>query len=306
VFLAPRSLAAAVATVAALAVAAPAAAQEEEPPAPGDPGFDLASWIVLEEEATPEPPLVRAAVGFVAWVENRTQIRSDRGGLRGTDLDDLEEEQGLDEGGLAPWIELSVGREVRIGADASFFLRSGEFTRQDDPVAFDGFEMADAGDLVRPRFEFYTASAFIEWDPLLGERYRIGLVGGVRYFRFDMDLEAVRARRSPTKLTRRARGELLSPFFGGLVDLRPFPYLDVRTRVQFMNWSWEEVRLKEARYLEFRVGAALKPIPDVLGIGFEFRFVVIEAETDTGETQDSRLEGALLTSGASLTIELAF
>ena len=39
----------------------------------------------------------------------------------------------------------------------------------------------------------------------------------------------------------RSRGELFTPFFGGHVELTPFPYLSVFTRIQFISWSWQQI-----------------------------------------------------------------
>jgi hypothetical protein len=260
----------------------------------------LESWIVLEEEAAPEPPLLRAHLGVAGWLEVRTRIQQDGDGVSGSRLDDLEANQGLATGGAAPWFEVTLGAKVRGGADGMYFFRNGDFRTQDDDVVFEGETIAREGDLLETEFAFTTLGGFVEWDAIYGRNYRIGLVGGVRYFRFDLRF---RVRDGGRLETTETRGELLSPYFGGLVELTPFPYLTVFARAQFMNWSWEEINLKEARYFELRLGATLNVIPGLLGIGAEYRFVSSQAEADDGP---DRIRVGLGASGLAFTLNLSF
>ncbi|RMG11177.1 MAG: hypothetical protein D6731_16035 [Planctomycetota bacterium] len=278
----------------ALASAAPASAQTK--------GLDLESWIVIEEEEAPEPPFFQASVGFLSWVEAQTNLRADKDGVRGTRLVDLEEEHGLDEQGIGPWAELSLGGAVRGGADAAWVYRGGHFEPQRGPVLFDGARVAGRNDLLRTELTFFTASGFVEWDLLVGRSYRLGLLGGTRYFRLDVDLRAFGARGSRQES---ARGELFSPYFGGLIELLPFPYFSVLVRAQFMNWSWSSVGLREARFFEFRLGAKLWPWPRRLSLGVEFRFLSLRASGREARSADS-LELALAASGAVFFCEVAF
>jgi hypothetical protein len=319
-------------------LAAPAAAQEpEEAPPPrddsGTPGFparpqlpdgdappegeapdlideldldELEEWIVLREDTAPPPPLLRAQAGVVVWFDIRSRIRADDEGVRGTPLEDLETFQGLESSGVSPWLELSIGGDLRGGADFLYLLRGGEVERQDDEILFDGVRLARPGDLIESRFELVTTSGFIEWDPLYGRTYRFGMVGGARYFRLQGSLHAVRPGASPVDLTVRRRGELISPFFGGFVELTPFEYLSVAARVQFMNWSWRSVGLKEARYLEFRLGGTVHLVPGRLGAGIEFRYFVIRAEAREEGGDPQRLEAGMAASGVAFTLTLSF
>ncbi|MCO5169625.1 MAG: hypothetical protein M9894_25065 [Planctomycetes bacterium] len=261
-------------------------------------------WITLRDEAASPPPLLRLQLGPVFWVDIQSEIRADRRGLRGTPLRELERRQGLIASGVSPWVELSIGRDIRGGADVLHLVREGKLYHQDEPVLFDGVDLARPGDLVRSRFELFTASGFVEWDPLYGRTYRFGLLGGARYFRFQGAFEAVRRGLDPATLTVRRRGELISPFFGGFVELTPFEYLTVSSRVQFMNWSWKDVGLKSARYLEFRLGATIHIIPEVLGFGAEFRYLVVRAESS--RDADRQLEAGTAASGVALTVTLTF
>lgn len=264
---------------------------------------ELERWIVLREEAAPPPPLLRVQVGPVAWVDVQSQIRADGAGVRGTRLDDLEGQQGLRASGGSPWLELSIGSDVRGGADLLYLDRRGRPTVQETDVFFSGVHLARPGDVVDPRFEMFTTSGYVEWDPLYGRTYRFGLLGGVRYFRLQASFTGVRPGLSPEAITVRRRAELVSPFFGGFVELTPFDYLTVSTRVQFMNWSWSDIGLKDARYLEFRLGGVVHVIPGVLGIGADFRYFVIRAE---GDEQDRKLEAGLAASGVAFTVTLTF
>jgi hypothetical protein len=264
---------------------------------------ELQSWIVIEEASAPEAPLVRFDLALLAWIDVRSRVRATRSGLEGTRLENLEENQGLDQEGLALWSEGTLGDKVRGGADVSYFLRGGGYQRQEGLVAFDGVHIAAPGDYVETRFEYLSIGGFVEWDALYGRTYRLGLVGGLRYFRLDIDMQAARAR-SPFQLSVHTRGELISPFFGGLIELTPFPYLSVSSRVQFMNWSWEEVNLQEARYLQFRLGVSVHPVPEVLSIGLEYRFLIVRAE---GTDRRNRItEGALAANGVALSICLSY
>jgi hypothetical protein len=268
----------------------------------------LESWIVLEEETAPDAPLLRFDLGFVGVIETRSQIRADRGNVPGTRLDDLEQNQGMSPSGIGPWVELSLGSKIRGGVDAMEFSRRGRrFEQQDDAVDFNGVRMAEPGDYLRAHSSFLTLSGFVEWDLLFGRTYRIGFVGGMRYFRLDFELESIRfGAGRPTTRTERVRGELISPVFGGLVELTPFPYLSVYTHAQFMNWSWERLGLEEARFFQLRLGARLNVIPDVLGIGFEYRFLSLRAEPSARSTGGRRVEGAIVANGLSVVISVTF
>jgi hypothetical protein len=288
-----------------LTLAGPAAAQSGPSDEEGELKLpDWQDWITLEEEGAPEPPLLRVQAGLVAALEVNTRVRADRADLAGSRLDDLEEEQGLASSGLAPWIELSIGGAVRAGGDLVYLGRLGDYRQQEERVAFDGKLIAEPGDWVKPEMHYFTAGTFIEWDFLYGETYRFGLVGGARYFLFDVELRGVR-RQSPQIVKASARAELLSPYFGGLVELTPFPYLSVQTQVQFMNWSWEQIRLKKARYLRFRLGFTVRPT-DWLGFGAEYRFEVIRAEGRSSRDEGQQIDGALATNNVLLHLELTF
>lgn len=263
---------------------------------------DLESWVILEEEIVPEPPLLRLEVGFVAFIEARSRIRSDRGGLRGSDLQDLEGEQGLETSGVGPYLNFSLGGKVRGGGEVFQFVRGGDFSPQSESVDFNGNRMAERGDLLRSRFEFLAISSYVEWDVLYGQKYRIGLLGGLRYFRLDFDLTGISIR-TGRNFTSRIQGELISPSFGGLIELTPFPYLTVSTQAQFMNWSWHAVELASARYFELRMGARLNLIPDVFTIGVEYRFLVLDV---LPRDASGRLEGALTASGLGFNLGFAF
>lgn len=284
---------------------------DEPPPAEEIPELDdeldleeLERWITLESEPAAPPPLVRAQVGAVFWVDVQSEIQAGRDGVPGTQLLDLEGEQGLTASGVSPWIELSIGRNVRGGADLLYLDRGGSPARQEAPVVFDGVTLAGPGDLIDARFELFTTAGFVEWDPLFGKTYRFGLLGGVRYFRLESVLRGIRPAGTPRVITKRRRDELVSPFFGGFVELTPFDYLTVSARVQFMNWSWNAAGLKDARYLEFRLGGIIHVVPGLLGLGAEFRYLVVRAES--GSDRSRSFEGGIAASGFALTLTLAF
>lgn len=285
---------------------APGSSQDLPPP-PGSAPVRLDTWGVLDEPRPPEPPLLRSHVALVGWIECRTSIRADRSGIQGTDLDDLEGELGLDSSGVAPWIELSLGTSLRGGVDGCYFLRGGALARQERRIVLDGQLVADPGGFARSRFEFLTLGTFVEWDFLYDSTYRVGLVGGVRYFRFDL---RVRSQPTPAATTFRTvgvRGELVSPYFGGLVELTPFPYFSVLARIEFMNWSWNEVSLREARYFSLRLGLAVHPIPERFSVGVELRYARVRAQGRGREDGGgSRVDGELGTLGAALVINLSF
>jgi hypothetical protein len=281
--------------------APPVSRAKPPPPVSFNPDFSL-----FEEEAAPDPPLLRVDFGVVGWVENRTEIRSDRFNQVGTQFEDLEQEQGLASAGAAPWIELTIGGRWRGGADASWFVRGGErLKQQEERAVFDGVVLAEPGDYLRTSFQLLTCSGFVQWDALYARTYRLGLVGGVRYFRLDATMEGVR-RQLPHSRSVRVRGELLSPFFGGHVELTPFPYLSVLTKIQFMAWSWEKIGLKEARYFEFRLAATLHVIPELLSLTVEYRFRVIRVEARANTTRARRILGGMQSNGLVFGVSLRF
>lgn len=284
-------------------LASSATAQDEDP---AERLKALESWIVLEEETAPEPPLLRLEAGLLGFIETRSQLRADRFGRRGTVLDDLESEQGLQSGGLGPWLELSIGAKVRGGADFLRFVRGAtRYEQQEQPIDFAGRRVAEEGDYLESSFEFLSLGAFVEWDVLYGRTYKIGLVGGLRYFRLDFELRSLKVQRPPYQTFRtQVSGELLSPFFGGLIELTPFPYLSVYTQVQFMNWSWQAVDLSEARYFHFRLGARLNVVPETFSIGLEYRLLILSASPST--TRGRRLEGELSANGVCVYVSFSF
>ena len=196
--------------------------------------------------------------------------------------------------------------KVRGGADFLRFVRSGSgFDQQKDPIDFAGRRVAEAGDYLQSSFEFLSLGAFVEWDVLYGRTYRIGLVGGLRYFRLDFELRSLKVQRPPYQsFGTRVFGELLSPFFGGLIELTPFPYLSVYTQAQFMNWSWRSLELSESRYFHFRLGARLNLIPETFSVGLEYRFLVLGANPSS--TRGRRLEGELSANGLSAYVSFSF
>ncbi|MBL4843999.1 MAG: hypothetical protein JKY65_00615 [Planctomycetes bacterium] len=266
---------------------------------------EFESWIVLEEEIVPDPPLLRVELGFLGVIESRSRIRVDRGTLRGTRLDNLEVNQGLESGAMGPWLTFSLGGKIRGGGDFFQFKRGGTYRRQVEEVIFDGVRLAGPDDLLRANFSFLSLSAFVEWDVLYGRKYRIGFLGGLRYFRLQVELEGVLLRPTPQEVKRKVLGELLSPTFGGLIELTPFPHLTVFSQAQFMNWSWESVGLEDARYFEMRIGARLNMIPEFLSLSLEYRFMIVNATPTLGGT-GRRVEGALTINGLVVSIGLSF
>ena len=286
---------------------APGQPPDASPPAGGPRDSRLDTYGVLDEPERPEPPLLRAHVALVGWIECRTSIRADRSGVLGTDLDDLESELGLDGAGVAPWVELSVGQEVRGGVDGTWFGRGGDLVRQERRIVLDGRLVAEPGGYARAQFALLSLGTFVEWDFLYDATYRIGLVGGVRYFRFDLEVKS-QVTPSDTAFSRvETRGELISPYFGGLVELTPFPYLSVLARIEFMNWSWNAVELREARYFSLRLGFAVHPVPERVSIGAELRYARIRAQGREREGRGgSRVDGELGTLGLALVVNVSF
>jgi hypothetical protein len=252
----------------------------------------LESWITVEDEQAPDPPIFRSQAGLLAWVHTRSSL-----GVDGAVLKDLEEEQGLVNSGIGPWLEFTVGSTLRLGLDGARVERLGRREVQAQPVFFEGRLVADAGDSIRASNTFLTVGALLEWDILYAEAYRIGVVGGARYFRLDTTLRGF----GPTGVTRaRNSAELISPFFGGQIEVTPFPYLTVYTRIQFMNWSWDTVGLKEARFLEFRLGVRINVAPRTLALSLEYRWMSVRAQGSEGE------EGGLGASGLVAALNLSF
>lgn len=258
----------------------------------------LESWIVLREEAAPAPRLLRVSAGVVVFLDVRSETQSDRG----TVLDDLEGEQGLPASGAAPWINLSIGGSVRGGFDAMYFARRGELDRQTEEVRFDNQTIARPGELAACDLTLFTCSGYVEWNPLHGSTYRLGLLGGLRYFDVEVELRGVRADPIRPETHGRERGELISPYFGGHVELTPFPALSVAAHVQFMNWSWSAAGLKDARYLEFGLGAMVYVIPGRLGFGAELRYFFAQAETRIDDDDGQQLEVGVSATGVAFTV----
>lgn len=283
----------------ALAPWAPASAQDE----PSDRFGDLESWLVLEEEDAPEAPLFDVSIGGVGFIEARTQVRASRSWAAGTRLTDMEEEQGLQEEFGAPWLEMTIGDLVRGGIDVGYWSRGGSMTRQEATLVFGGRTIAEPGDYVRPRFSYLNLGGFLEWNVIYGRTYRIGLVGGLRYFRLAAELRAARLGGVGRFETARARGELLSPFFGGLFELTPFPYLSVYSQIQFMSWSWKAIDLRSCRYFQFRLGAKLNVAPGRVSFGVEYRFLVVDAEARGGKTG---LDAAISANGLGLSLIFSY
>lgn len=267
---------------------------------------EFESWIILEEEDVPEPAFLRLDLGFLAFIENRSRIRADRNNRVGTRLDDLEGSQGLDTAGVGAYGEFSLGGKIRGAADMLWYDRGGQNEQQSEEVVFDGVTMAQPGDFLRTRFEFLSLAGFVEWNAVYGKTYRIGLQGGLRYFRFDIEVTAARSRLQPPVRQQSLTAEILSPFFGGLIELTPFPVLSVFTSVQFIIWSWEQVKLRSTRFLNFRMGLTINPIPGVFGLTVEYRFLVVQAENSGSSRGDRRVEGALTSNGVGISVALHF
>ncbi len=272
--------------LAALALAGPACAQERS--ALGQ----FESWVTVEDEFALAPPWLRSSVGLLAWIETRTSLK-----IGGTELDDLETNQGLDSGGAGAWIELTIGQKIRGGVDGTYIKRLGDRAEQEEQLVIDGDLVGNVGDDVKTTSSFFTVGLLLEWDVLYGKTYRIGLLGGVRYFKTSTTIRGF----LPGDVVRKTSGgELISPFFGGQVMLTPFPMFSVLTRIQFMNWSWHSVGLKEARFFEFRLGAIFHLIPEVLSLSLEYRFMAIQAEANGSD------DGALSANGLVVAVSFSF
>lgn len=258
----------------------------------------LESWIVLREETAPAPRLVRAAAGVIVFLDVQSETQSDRG----TVLDNLEQEQGLPGSGPAAWLDISIGGSVRGGFDAMYFARRGELSRQTSEVRFDNQTIAGPGDVAACDLSVFTCSGYVEWNPLHGSTYRLGVLGGLRYFDVNVELRGVRNDLNRPETHGRERGELVSPYFGGHVELTPFPALSVSAHVQFMNWSWSAAGLKEARYLEFGLGAMVYVVPGRLGLGAEMRYFFAQAETRLDDDDGQQLEVGASATGVAFTV----
>ncbi len=262
----------------------------------------LESWIVLREETAPAPSLVRLAAGVIVFLEVQSETQSDRGSV----LENLEEEQGLPASGPAAWLNLSIGGSVRGGFDAMYFARRASLSRQKQTVRFDNQTIAGPGELAACDLSVFTCSGYVEWNPLHGPTYRLGLLGGLRYFDVDVDFRGVRSDPLRPETHGRERGELISPYFGGHVELTPFPALSVSAHMQFMNWSWSAAGLKDARYLEFGLGAMVYVVPGRLGFGAELRYFFAQAETHIDDDKGQQLEIGVSATGVAFTVLFQF
>ncbi|MEZ6184317.1 MAG: hypothetical protein R3F62_04805 [Planctomycetota bacterium] len=268
-------------------------------------GAGLDEWITLDEDAAREPPWVQIETGFVGWLECRTRVRADNNGVRGTELRNLEQDQGLPSSGIGPAFRLSVGQALRVGLKGDHLVRSGEFERQDEPITFKGVRLAEPGSYVRSRFELLSLGTFAAWSPIAGADYRLTFYGGLQYFRFELKLTGTpQSAAQPTFRSERVRGELLSPVFGGQFELRPFDALGIYTRIEFMNWSWKEAQLKDAEYFDFRLGGRIYFLDDLLAFGGEYRFMLLSAETSGDD--DRRVDGAVGLNGLAFFLEVRF
>ena len=293
----------------ALLLAPSAAHAQASIPRPRDPSarrYTVDPELLPEDRTAPEPPWVRGEVALIGWLETRTELRSDRFQMAGTDLDDLEDELGLASGGLSPWVELSIGQTWRAGADVSFFGRTGQLRQVERDIVFDGQLIAARGEFAESSLSLLNAAAFAQFYPFYERDFRIGLVGGARYFRLNARVEGARGDPNDPLPGSRVRGELISPFFGGELTLIPFSYLEVGAKIQFMNWSWAEVGLKRADYLDFRIGGRLSVIPERLGIGLEYRYLLVAAEARSNVTRARRIVSSLTAHGLALTLTITF
>ncbi|MCA8924931.1 MAG: hypothetical protein KDD82_24185 [Planctomycetes bacterium] len=267
-------------------------------------GASFDEWITLDEDPVREPPWVKIQLGLVGWIESRSRIRGDRRGVVGTELENLEQGQGLDDSGVGPSWRISVGQALRVGFKGDQLTRGGSFQQQDEAVIFNGVVIAGPGGYVRTRFEFLSLGAYASWSPIAGADYRLTFLGGLQYFKLALKLTGTAELSNPRVFSDQAAGELLSPIFGGQFELRPFDALGVYTRIEFMNWSWATVGLKDAQYFDFRLGGRVFFFDDLFAFGTEYRFLLLAAKTRSQGS--SRLDGAVGLNGLSLFLEFRF
>lgn len=275
----------------------------EQPAAEAKPKISL---FGIDDEAEPyEPPLVRASAGIILWPYLRTTIRIGRSGVSsGTRIDDAEETAGLPERSFSPWIEASVGGAVRFGLTAlSLGPRTGDLTRAEERIEAGGRVLAERGDLIDIDFEYYQADAFVQWDVLRSRNFRIGVLGGARYIRISTRIRGYRADPLDYQSVKDVE-TTISPFFGGQIELEPFPLLVVYANVRYIDWSWDAIDLREQRTFELRLGAAVYIVEEILGVAMDFRF--LSTFVDPSDGDDGKLRGrySVDAGGVAITVTL--
>ncbi|MBI3722970.1 hypothetical protein HY251_03295 [bacterium] len=236
---------------------------------------------------------------MLAWPVLRTSIKIGRqGGDPGREITDAEEQLGLPHQALSPYVEASVGSIVRAGADFLDLDRSERFRTVHETVNAKGVLLANPGGQVASRFHYLQASAFVEWEVVRGASYRFALIGGARYLRIATRLRGLQPDGSVLAVSRES--DVLSPFFGGSVELTPVPTFAVFASVRFIDWAWSDIQLREQRYFISRIGAEVKFFDGAVGVALDFRF--LSSSLDTGAVGKTRGRFVLDAAGVGLSV----
>ncbi len=263
----------------------------------------LPSWLAVEEEGTPEPPVVRAEAGVILWPFLRTSIQlGEPGGDPGTEINDAESKLGLPREGVSPFAEISVGKTIRFGMDVLDIERSERLRTVYEMVDAKGVILAQPGGMIGTRFDYLQTSAYLEVELLRGASYRIALLAGARYLRVSTRLRGLQSDGNVIAVT--SQSDVFSPFFGGTVELHPVPVFSVFASIRFIDWSWAAIHLREQNTFTSRLGCAVSFLDGLLGLALDLRF--LSSQLDTGSSGATRGTFALQGLGVGLTGMLRF
>jgi hypothetical protein len=261
-----------------LVVLAPAAlAQDTKPPeepkkAPEEP--KKSSWLLADEEEAPDPPIVKAEAGVIAWPYLRTEILLGRkGGRHGQTIDDAEDQLDLADRWASPFVLATAGTTIRGGLYALDLDRQGFLRPTSTTVDLGGDRvLARPGDLAQCAVHYSQLDLYAQWDVLYGARYRLTVLGGARFIKISTRIEGIETQ--PVDLQSVSVSDVLaSPILGGEVDLIPISFLTVYVNIRFIDWAWKDIHLREQRTFEMRFGVKVDVYEDMLSFALDFRFI---------------------------------
>jgi hypothetical protein len=271
----------------------PVPAPSPAPPSTTEPSFTekvksvfkgrrLPSWLAIEEEDAPDPPAVKLEAAVIGWPYIRSSIQLGRHrGDPGVEITDVEQDVGLPRQGVSPWAEISLGAELRFGANFLDLDRTGRFRQVSQTLDTEGIILAQPGDYAEAHLHYTQVESYVLWDVLYGAHYRIGPIGGGQYTRIASRLTGVQlvGREIVFKSTA-PESDLFAPFFGGHIELDPVSLFTVYADVRVVDWSWGAIGLRNQRTFMSRLGFSLSLLDGLVGLGIDFRF--FSASLDTG------------------------
>ena len=212
----------------------------------------------------------RARAGFLVTDFN-SGLQFEQNNITGTKLN-LSNDLDVDRNTVVPFVEFWFGGKFALNLAYMDSKFEGDVTTN-SRITYNGVVLTDglSSKKVTTDIDFRTLDIAVQWSPIYQKRVQIGGILGGKYFFYKGRLA-----NETDSIVVTGQEEVLIPYIGGEVRIRPIPLVSFHARLRGITFKWTDVDIVRGQYLEVEVGATLH-FAKYFGITLEYRYVEVRA-----------------------------